>query len=374
MPRYKKYRYQSYEEFIKMNPHERSRKPTKSKLVYSLFRLAFVPSTTFPYWPALFFLLSYIFWIYANTIFAFLNLSWVVPVFDTFWTGILWGSFMLFLSILIGLAANNYTTGLKTYLLAENSAVTFCAKLSTEMRNSGNIEAFHKTIDYMYAYMFMIKIVARGEEIKISKLPLSESEKKELSEYSDIEYFTSSPHGYSSSKYNKLDRNEIIKDRRYHLTKGDLYLEATYSLIARYMRITTTCIKSPDYIIELLFALLNDVNTKVDELGSAAITKFTTAIIEVFTYAAVGSIVFLGAVYYQLYGVWLGLFFYALTFLTTIGTAIYANRINNPFVDPDLNPYVSFGLSAAKISNTAAAKKRFHQYEVFERACTEKNC
>ena len=272
--------------------------------------------------------------------------------------------FVFFISSIFFVAISNRKESLKILLLIKNSAVTFAADMTLGVRNVKKTVAYNKTLDFMYAYLYLLKNVNRTNDIKLKKLPLDACSLCEIVNYSNIHCLIEKPHIDLEDDIitvSDIDNASIRTDARWTVTKGDLYLEAVYSIIKVAKDEFATDASLPPLVSASLSGIIGSINTNIDVINGISVTKFSTFLKELFIYASYGGLTLLAPIFFQNYTFWWGLVFYTFTYLLSFGAVMVAYKINDPFEDPDVNPFNSFGKTAGRIIDNGAVGIRYHQ-------------
>lgn len=351
-------------EYMSVNPQEREPVQPKNRILNSVFFLVFLPNKVFPYWNFIIFLINYFVWAFLTEILSFFWITYTLPTFDTFFINTVWGFGFFFVASILITSVTNRATSLGTLLLAKNTAVTFSANLTSLFNCAKQRQAFDKALNFTLAYLYLIKNVNRTEDIKIDKLPLTNEEKVEVSNYSCLTEYLVIPYHCDMENglcIKQIDKFPIRTDARWTLTKGDLYLEAVYNIIKNYLAQVVNDVKIDDVTSASLNAAIGDINTKIDQINSISISGFPTFLIEILVYVSYGPMILIAPIFFQKYALWWGLFFYMFLFLIVFGIILISEKLIDPFEDPDVNAFNSFGKNAGRIIDEGAAAIRYHQ-------------
>lgn len=352
--------------FTNKNPQERSPVKPKNRIWTSVLSLVLLPNKMAPYWNLLIFVANYTLWVYMDRLFLFFGISTTVPIFNTFWTSIIWGMFVLFISAIFFTSTANRLMSLKILLNLKNSAVTFAANVTLYGREITKKKDYNKLMDLLIAYLYLIKNVNRKKDISLRKLPLDMSEMCEIANYSELSrYLKMNDNKTESGAYmiDYIDSTSMRTNARWEISKGDLYLEAIYAIILKYKAVISKDAGMSALFDAGLSGLMGGINTMIDEINGVGIMRFSTFLKELFVYASYGSLILIAPIYYQTYGLWWGFFFYMFTYILSFGAVLIAYKLNDPFEDPDVNPYNAFGKSAGRLIDDGVASIRYHQYQ-----------
>ena len=345
------------EQYKKLNPHEEFSNRAKSKVTFSIVRLFFLPSKMFPYWPAALVTVIYFFFAYFDNLTAIFNggVSINLPIISTFWVGIVWGFYAFALSNVFSISQQNNINGRNAYNNAVgNNAGSFCATVSGDAKGEKRsvYELGVRMINFMYMYNFAIKIVSRGVEIKIDKLPgLLEDKKLLLKNINTQVVFNNEK---VSSKISKFDQALLKKNRKYDNKKGNVVTSNIYNVLLQLLDNYRSSKKLDGGVNKTLLDFLSSIDSGIDVIASGSISSLSNGLKEVVFLVSIVSLSLLSITYFQMSGILLGYFFILFSGYLIIGIPMYSMKTNNPFDDPDENPYISFGSSVSLISNNIA--------------------
>lgn len=342
-----------------LNPQQRKRKPSKNAFVNSIARLAFVPINIFPYIPFIIFTVVYFVLAYLDNIFAALNINYVVPQLDPSWSVYVWGvaGFLIASLLIKGLDTNS--GGRKAYTGGVQSSVTSATAILSAISSTYNIVvSIIRATEIWGMYLFAIKLNARGEEIKIDKLPGVPSSKKLVRDYIFLKGEKGlNPYDIENVSMDSFDNSDILMDVRSTNGKSGIVLTALFAIIAQTIIDLEKEGGIPPSVSKKLFDYLDAANTAIATIAGGAASVPYPQFFELTWVTIFLSLLLVSIIFKQVYGVIFGYFLLLVVVYLVVGIILWYIKIVNPFDDSDKNPYVGFGIvgtTIADISNDGA--------------------
>lgn len=327
----------------------------------SAFRLVFWPSKDY-LWPALFFNIIAVIWLYANNIIAWFNSVFGtsignVPVFDGLWTGLVLSVFAFFVFGVFSLAITKFREGYGNFRRLNNSLIT-------TMNNIGSSLDYDKIIvedlriiseiqHFLKGYTYSIKNSFRGE-LDGRKMPIPDYLQCEI-----ITYGHPSCVKCKDGSVKKLDVNAMVdykfpSGRKSPVTRSDVYLEGYYHHTRKRY---TSLLRKGRLTSENNVILSNEtgnVNTLIGAIGNAGAIPTPPGINEILF---VGAYLYFGLIppiFFQAYSVFWGFVFYNVVIYLILGTLFYVMMVANPFLDPEENLFLGADQTVGGEANATA--------------------